>query len=99
MSSLQSAADGALAAQLSWYDEGVEAGNLKRFAPKGTKLVRVPAFLLRHGEGQSLIVPADAGVRLGIALELTDLSVEELIPAEVVERGTDFVLLACRIKQ
>jgi len=99
MTSLQCAADGALAAQLSWYDEDVEAGNLKRFAPKGTRLVRVPAFLLRHGEGQSLIVPADAGVRLGIALELTDLSVEELIPTEVVERGTDFVLLACTIKQ
>ena len=100
MTSLQCAADGALAAQLSWYDEDVEAGNLKRFAPKGTKLVRVPAFLLRHGEGQSLIVPADAGVRLGIALELTDLSVEELIPTEVVERGTDFVARSpARIKQ
>jgi hypothetical protein len=99
MTSLQSAADGALAAQLSWYEEGVEAGNLKRFAPKGTKLVRVPAFLLKHGEVHSLIVPADAGVRLGVTVELTDLSVEELIPAEVVERGTDFVLLACKIKQ
>ena len=99
MSSLQCDADGALSAQLSWYDDSAEAGNLKRFAPKGTKLVRVPAFLLRHGEAYSLIVPADAGVRLGVTLELTDLSLEELIPAEVVERGTDFVLLACRIKQ
>ena len=99
MSSLQCDADGTLSAQLSWYDDSAEAGNLKRFAPKGTKLVRVPAFLLRHGEAYSLIVPADAGVRLGVTLELTDLSLEELIPAEVVERGTDFVLLACRIKQ
>jgi hypothetical protein len=99
MSSLQCDADGTLSAQLSWYDDSTEAGNLKRFAPKGTKLVRVPAFLLRHGEGQSLIVPADAGVRLGIALELTDLSLEELIPVEVVERGTDFVLLACKVKE
>ncbi len=99
MSSLQCDASGALSAQLAWYEDGVEAGNLKRLAPKGTKLVRVPAFLLRHGENHSLIVPADAGVRLGVAVELTDLSVEELIPAEVVERGTDFVVLACRIKQ
>jgi len=99
MSSLQCDADGTLSAQLSWYDDSTEAGNLKRFAPKGTKLVRVPAFLLRHGEGHSLIVPADAGVRLGVTLELTDLSLEELIPVEVVERGTDFVLLACKVKE
>jgi hypothetical protein len=44
-------------------------------------------------------VPADAGVRLGVTLELTDLSLEELIPVEVVERGTDFVLLACKVKE
>jgi hypothetical protein len=99
MSSLQCDADGALSAQLSWYDDGVEAGNLKRFAPKGNKLVRVPAFLLKHSAGHSLILPADTGARLGIALELTDLSVEELIPAEVIEQGTNFVHLACKIKQ
>ncbi|MGB7501178.1 MAG: hypothetical protein WBM25_02165 [Azonexus sp.] len=99
MSSLQCDADGALSAQLSWYDDGVEAGNLKRFAPKGNKLVRVPAFLLKHSAGHSLILPADTGARLGIALELTDLSVEELIPTEVIEQGTNFVHLACKIKQ
>lgn len=95
MSSLQCDHEGVLSAQLTWYDESVEAGHLKRFAPKGTRLVRVPAFLLKQGSDYSLIVPADAGSRLGVTLELTDLSVEAVIPAEVVARGTNFVQLAC----
>lgn len=98
MSSLQSDAEGTLSAQIAWYDERLEAGHLKRFAPKGTRLVRVPAFLLKQGTAaSSLIVPADAGTRLGVTLELTELSVEALVPAEVIERGTNFVQLACKI--
>ena len=99
LSSLQCDADGALSGQLTWYTEEVEAGHQKRFAPKGTRLVRVPAFLLRHRSACSLIVPADAGTRLGATLELSELSVEALIPAEVIERGANFVQLACKLDE
>ncbi len=97
MSSLQSNSDGILAARLTWHREAVEAGMLKRLAPRGNKLVRVPAFLLHEHEAWSLIVPADAGARLGVAIDLTDTSIDRLIPAEIAERGTDFVHYACRL--
>lgn len=99
MSSLQCDADGTLSGQLAWYAEEVEAGHLKRFAPKGTRLVRVPAFLLRNRANYSLIVPADTGTRLGATLELSELSSEALTPVEVIERGANFVHLACKIEQ
>jgi hypothetical protein len=99
MSSLQCDADGALSAQLTWYGEEVEAGHLKRFAPRGTRLVRVPAFLFRNRTAYSLIVPADTGTRLGATLELSELSMEALIPVEVIERGANFVHLACKIDE
>jgi hypothetical protein len=99
MSSLQCDADGALSAQLSWYGEEVEAGHLKRFAPKGTRLVRVPAFLFRNRSTYSLIVPADTGTRLGATLEVSELSIEALTPVEVIERGANFVHLACKIDE
>jgi hypothetical protein len=98
LSSLQGHADGSLSAQLTWFDEGVAAGHLKRFVPKGTKLVRVPAFELKYSSGASLILPADAGTRLGLALELTDLPDEALVPVEVVDRGANFAHFACKAK-
>ncbi len=97
LSSLQSGGDGALAAHLTWHAEAVEAGTLKRLAPRGNRLVRVPAFLLHERETWSLIVPADAGARLGVAVDLTGTSIEQVIPAEIVERGADFVHYACRL--
>jgi hypothetical protein len=98
MASLQCHPDGALSGQLSWYDDGVAAGSLKRLAPRGEKLVRLPAFLLRHGAAYSLIAPAEAGIRIGVAVELAELPVAELMPAEVVERGHDFVHYNCTLK-
>lgn len=97
MASLQCHDNGALSARLKWFDDEVEACSLKRLAPRGNTLFRVPAFVLRHKWGISLILPADAGARLGIKLGLADCSVEELIPAEVMLRGTDFVHYACTL--
>lgn len=91
MSSLQDDGKGTLSARLAWRSEEVEAGTLKRLAPRGKRLVRVPAFVLRDGETCSLIVPADTGARLGVKLDLSGLAIESIIPAEVVERGIDFV--------
>ena len=98
LSSLQCHPDGALSAQLRWYAEGVITGTLKRLAPRGEKLVRLPAFLLRSASDYALIVPAEAGTRLGVAVELADLPVGELMPVEVVERGHDFVHYNCTVK-
>ncbi len=97
MSSLQSEDDGTLSARLTWHADGVEAGTLKRMAPRGNRLVRVPAFVRQDGAAYSLIVPADAGARLGVKVELSGETIESLVPIEVLERGTDFVHYACKL--
>ena len=71
---------------------------LKRLAPRGNKLVRVPAFLIQEEGEHSLIVPPDAGIRLGVVVELSGTSISELVPNEILERGTDFVHYAARPK-
>ena len=91
MASLRADHDGRLSAHLNWYSGTMVAGTLKRLAPRGNRLVRVPAFVVQDGDSYSLIVPIDAGVRLGVVVELTGASVSEFIPAEIIERGTDFV--------
>ena len=55
----------------------------------------MPAFVIQHGETPSLILPPEAGARLGVRQELTGMSLEALTPVEVLERGTDFVRYAC----
>jgi hypothetical protein len=97
MASMQCDDDGTLSARLRWYDEEAEACNLKRLAPKGDRLVRVPAFLLRHKWGISLILPADSGARLSVSLDLADCSVEQVIPTEIIDRGSDFIHYACKL--
>ena len=97
ISSLQSEDDGTLSARLTWHADGVEAGTLKRMAPRGNRLVRVPAFVRQDGAAYSLIVPADTGARLGVKVELSGDAIESLIPVEVLERGTDFVHYACKL--
>ena len=44
------------------------------------------------------VVVTDAGTRLGLALELTDLPDEALVPVEVVDRGANFAHFACKAK-
>ncbi|MBU1362568.1 MAG: hypothetical protein KKE51_01940 [Gammaproteobacteria bacterium] len=94
MIGLQSIPGGALAADLRWYEERVEAGRLNRPAAPGQTAPVVPVFLLRDGDLCSLIVPSVAGIRLhnGVTLEGTSLS--HLMPTEVLERGVDFVRYA-----
>ena len=98
LASLRADHDGRLAARLRWQNGTVEAGTLKRLAPRGNKLVRVPAFLIQEEGEYSLIVPADAGIRLGVVVELTGTSINELVPTEILERGTDFVHYAGKPK-
>jgi hypothetical protein len=95
LGSLQCADDGSLTGQPRWIDDTLETGCLKRLSPRGQKLVRVPAFVIQHGEAPSLILPPEAGARLGVRQELTGMSLEALTPVEVIERGTDFVRYAC----
>ena len=97
ISSLQSEDDGTLSARLTWHADGVEAGTLKRMAPRGNRLVRVPVFVRQDGAAYSLIVPADTGARLGVKVELSGDAIESLVPVEVLERGTDFVHYACKL--
>jgi len=94
MVSLQSIPGGALAADLEWYEERIEAGRLARPAAPDRQLPVTPVFLLQDGESCSLIVPSTAGVRLDTALTLEGTSVSHLTPTEVLDRGVDFVRYA-----
>ncbi|MBS1141352.1 MAG: hypothetical protein H6R13_2805 [Proteobacteria bacterium] len=94
MIGLQSLATGALAANLKWYDEQIEAGRLGRAALQDKHTQATPAFLLRDGTHYSLIVPSTAGLRLKIGITLEGSAVSHLVPTEVLERGVDFVRYA-----
>jgi hypothetical protein len=94
MIGLQSIPGGALAADLRWYEERIEAGRLARPAAPGQALPVVPVFLLHDGEDCSLIVPSIAGIRLDHGVTLEGTSVSHLVPTEVLERGVDFVRYA-----
>lgn len=94
MLGLQSISGGALAAELRWYEERIEAGRLIRPATPDQPLPVIPVFLLLDGEDCSLIVPSTAGIRLDNALTLEGTSVIQLVPTEVLERGVDFIRYA-----
>ncbi len=96
MQALIAETDGTLKARIEWLDEGFAAGSLKHLAPRGTKLQRVPAFLLAvRGGACALVVPPDAGARLGLALELSGFLQTSVTPSEILERGSNFVHYAC----
>jgi hypothetical protein len=86
--------DDALAADIQWYEERIEAGRLARPATPGQALPIIPVFLLHDGDDCSLIVPTIAGIRLDTGITLEGTSVSHLMPTEVLERGVDFVRYA-----
>ncbi|WP_150428257.1 hypothetical protein [Dechloromonas sp. CZR5] len=95
--SLQSLASGALSAELSWFPEPIEAGRLVRSSAQERTLALTPAFLMHDGERYSLLVPANATVRLNIGLGFQSSAgtpPSHLLPTEVLERGIDFVRYA-----
>jgi len=93
---LQTTQAGTLSGSLRWYDGRIEAGWLKSRTIQGPNTPRTAAFLRHEGDALSLILPATAPVRLDMELGLEDLSVETLVPTEVLERGVDYVRYACR---
>lgn len=92
---LQTTAAGALTGGLFWYEDKIEACHLKRGAAHAG-MPKIPAFLLRSADAVSLILPANAGVRLDIGLVLEGASLIHLVPTEVIERGVDYVRYTCR---
>jgi len=95
LASLCGADDGSLSGEIAWLEGEVEAGCLRQLLPRGDKLLRVPAFVQRAGDGLCLIVPPDAGVRLGVRQDLAGMPLPDATPVEVVARGSDFVQYAC----
>lgn len=93
MLGLQSIPGDALAADLEWYDERIEACRLAR-PPQDRHLPVIPVFLLHDGNTCTLIVPPSAGVRLDHGLALEGTTVSHVLPTEVLERGIDFVRYA-----
>ena len=95
MGGLQIKEDGALSAELAWYDEAVEVCRLAR--PKGREQQpATPVFLLHEGQSLSMIVPATAGVRLFSTVALDGCAQGNVAPTEVLERGVDFVRYAVK---
>ncbi|MDR2187308.1 MAG: hypothetical protein LBE62_04545 [Azonexus sp.] len=93
---LRVTADGALSGGLYWYDGEIEAGSLRRAESLAFSERRTPAFLIREDAALSLVLPATAGIRPGVALTLDGISLERLRPGEILERGADFIRYACQ---
>lgn len=91
---LQATATAALSASLKWYADPVEAGRLVRTPAQERNQPVTPAFLMHEGEQYSLLVPANAAVRLDIGLSFQGAALAHLLPTEVLERGVDFVRYA-----
>ncbi|MDR1994499.1 hypothetical protein [Azonexus sp.] len=92
---LQVMTGGVLSGGLHWYGGEVEAGWLKRTEPRLRASGRIPAFLICEDEELSLVLPATAGIRVGVTLAIGGATLEHLQPDEVLERGIDFVRYAC----
>lgn len=88
--------DGQLAADPQWFAGHLEAGWITQRQARTPGTTRHPVFLLHDDLAVSLIVPVSAGVRPGVALSLGGVSVDALLPVEVVERGVDFVRYSTR---
>ena len=89
---LQSSTDGVLSAELRWYAAKIEAGRVAQTRQPEP----IPAFLLDDGEQRSLLVPSTAGVTLAASVALEGLSLPQVTPIEVLERGVDFVRYAIK---
>ena len=89
---IRASSDDALRAQLSWYQEEVSVGYIKRSS--GT-LSNIPVFRLCRAGKTYLIAPSNAGIKLDVALTLEEIKPSHLTPTEVSERGTDFVRYLC----
>ncbi|PKO91495.1 MAG: hypothetical protein CVU16_07645 [Betaproteobacteria bacterium HGW-Betaproteobacteria-10] len=87
---LQSTDTGALAASLLWFEGKIDSGWMQHGASK------IAAFLLRDDSEWSLLVPANAALRLNQPCALHEMAIKHLVPTDVLERGMDFVLYACR---
>ena len=95
LGSLRSTDDGSLSGEIGWLEGEIEAGCLRQLLPRGDRQLRIPAFVLRAGETLSLILPPEAGTRLGVRQDLAGMPLPDATPDEVVTRGSDFVLFAC----
>ncbi|MDE2440079.1 MAG: hypothetical protein KGP14_03565 [Betaproteobacteria bacterium] len=91
---LRTSTTGALSATLKWYADPVEAGRLARTRSQERNQPITPAFLMHEGDQYSLLVPANAAVRLEIGLSFQGATLSHFLPTEVLERGVDFVRYA-----
>lgn len=91
MLGLRTGNDGSLTAELFWFEERIEAGLFARRATEDRDAPRTAAFLLHDGPNLSLLAPANAVVRLDVPVQLEGLSVGNVVPTLVLERGVDFV--------
>ena len=96
LQSLQSGPSGELSARLKWFPEKLEAGKLKRSPQQDPRHPAIPVFVLHDKDGLSVLVPVNAGTRMGSGLALESTSVEHLLPTRIIERGVDFIRYACQ---
>ena len=96
LQSLQTGPGGELSARLQWFPEKVEAGKLKRSPQQDPRHPAIPVFVLHGKDGLSVLVPVNAGTRMGSGMVLESCSVEHLLPTRIIERGVDFIRYACQ---
>lgn len=82
--------DGGLRARVTWYEQKVEAAWFKGESA-ATRDQKVPAFVIPDDEGLSVILPANAGTKLGGRVMLEDSGVRLVALTSVLERGSDFL--------
>lgn len=96
MLGLRTVSDGALMAELTWFEEQVEAGMLAPRTGEAPDAARIAVFLLKDGPAYSLLVPASTPLRLDFPVALSGLKIAQVLPVEVIERGVDFTRYAVR---
>lgn len=97
MTGLQLTNSGALATELLWFDQEIEAGWLKQQNAVELTKPKQAVFLLHQGTEFSLIVSSTSSVRLGTKVLLMGMSVDQVHITAVTERGTDYVRYACHL--
>lgn len=96
LQSLQTGPADTLSARLKWFEARIEVGKLKRSPQQAPRQPSIPVFVLHADEGLSVLVPINAGTRLGSGMVLESASPEHLLPSSVIERGIDFIRYACQ---
>ena len=81
---------GGLFGTISWFTQHIESGQVL------LESKAAPAFLLQENAQQFLLVPFDSPLTLQQEYVVSGFSVQQITPAQLVERGADFLRYTLR---